>query len=114
MALDFVLEPGIVRVSGNLTLGPRLLEFGRRVAEQMSSGTGPGIIVDLTQVQDIDSAGLGEIVILYTTAGQHGRRLCLVKPSPRIVKLLEMTRLSGMLPHFADESAAVEWLNGRG
>ncbi len=121
MALNFVLtaatgsgKPGLVQVTGSLTLGPRLLEFGKSLAEHLSSAAEPGVIIDLSGVHDVDSAGLGELVILYTTAGQHGRRLCLLNPSPRIIKLLEMTRLSGILPHFARESTAVGWLTGTG
>lgn len=121
MALNFVLteaksagKPGVVHVTGSLTLGPRLLEFGKRIGEHLSSGSEPGVILDLGGVHDIDSAGLGELVILYTTAGQHGRRLCLANPSPRIVQLLKITRLSGILPHFAGEGQAEAWLTETG
>ncbi|MBY0503960.1 MAG: STAS domain-containing protein [Bryobacteraceae bacterium] len=62
--------------------------------------------MDVAAVGDVDSAGLGELVVLYTTAGQHNSRLCLVGASARFVHLLETTRLSGILPVFADEDAA--------
>lgn len=101
----------VVRMSGRLTLGPHLLDFGRRATELLGSRTGPGLLLDVSAVSDVDSAGLGELVILYTTAGEHHRRLCLVGASARFVQLLETTRLSGILPHFADEEAAKAWMN---
>ena len=117
MALSFVLipaaepkSPAVVRVTGSLTLGPHLLDFGKRLAEHLTSHRGLGLIIDLAGVHGVDSAGLGELVVLYTTAGQHGSRLCLATASPRILRLLEITHLSGILPHFAGEAVAAEWL----
>jgi anti-sigma B factor antagonist len=116
MAFRFTIErplsadsPCIVRLDGRLTLGPQLLDFGRRVAELLASRPGPCVLLDISAVEEVDSAGLGELVILYTTAGQNGSRLCLLSPTPRIAHLLETTRLSGILPHFADEAAAARW-----
>jgi anti-anti-sigma factor len=117
MAFHFTVErpksttaPALVRMSGRLTLGPHLLAFGRQIADLLATQTSSGILLEVSAVTEIDSAGLGELVILYTTAGQHDRRLCLVAPSARLVHLLETTRLSGILPHFADEGAAKSWM----
>jgi anti-sigma B factor antagonist len=118
MAFHFTVERpktssshAVIRMSGRLTLGPHLLDFGRRIAELLSSHTGPGVLLDVAGINDVDSAGLGELVILYTTAGQHDCRLGLVGASARLVQLLETTRLSGILPHFADEEAAKSWIS---
>lgn len=113
MAFHFTVERPkghiVVRLSGRLTLGPQLLDFGRRVTDLLGS-VKSGVLLDVRAVDDIDSAGLGELVILYTTAGQYDCLLCLVGASPRFVQLLETTRLSGILPHFADEEAARSWI----
>jgi anti-sigma B factor antagonist len=105
-------EPVFIRLNGRMTLGPQLLEFGRSVARVLASQHRKGVLLDMSGVEDVDSAGLGELVILYTTAGQHGSRLCLVKPTPRILRLLETTKLSGILKHFGDTTAATAWLAG--
>ncbi len=117
MAFQFTIErprisgaPVLVRMSGRLTLGPQLIDFGRRIRDLIVSGEGPGILLAVEAIQDIDSAGLGELVILYTTAEQQQQRICLVNPSLRIIHLLETTKLSGILPHFEDEAAAKSWI----
>lgn len=101
-------------MSGRLTLGPQLLEFGKQIANLLNTPqAGSGLLLDMREITDIDSAGLGELVILYTTAGHHHRRLCLAGLSARLIHLLETTRLSGILPHFADNKAAQAWIDAR-
>ena len=99
-------EPVSIGLSGSMTLGPQLVDFGRRVGDRITSRRPPAVFLDMSAVVEVDSSGLGELVILYTTAGQHGCRLCLVSPSPRIIRLLETTKLSGILPHFESLAAA--------
>ncbi len=120
MAFEFTVEQPIrpgetisIRLSGRLTLGPQLLQFGRRVADLLASLRPAGLILKMNEVEDIDSAGLGELVVLYTTAGHGGCRFCLLSPSPRIVRLLETTKLSGILPNFDDNELAQAWINGQ-
>jgi anti-anti-sigma factor len=103
-------EPLSIRLSGSMSLGPQLFDFGRRVGDHLTSHLTsrrpPAVFLDISAVTEVDSSGLGELVILYTTAGQHGCRLCLVSPTPRIIRLLETTKLSGILPHFESLAAA--------
>lgn len=117
MAFEFTIEqpshPGAslsIRLSGRLTLGPQLPVFGRRVADLLSAQRPPGLLLKMSEVEDVDSAGLGELVVLYTIAGHSGCRLCLVGPSLRVLRLLETTKLSGILPHFDDALAASAWI----
>jgi anti-anti-sigma factor len=104
-------EPLSIRLSGRMTLGPQLIDFSRRVADILASRRSGGVSLDVSAVDDLDSAGLGELVVLYTTAGQNGCRVCLVNPTPRIVRLLETTKLSGILPYFPNAGEAAAWLS---
>jgi anti-sigma B factor antagonist len=110
MPLDFsiVNKPDyiLVRLNGALTLGPQLARFGRQVGALLSAQKGGGLFLDLGGVTEVDSTGLGELVILYTTSGEAGCSLCLLQPNARVLKLLEMTKLSELFPHFSDEEAA--------
>lgn len=101
-----------IRLDGPLTLGPRLLDFGRQVTNLLATRQPRGLIFDVAAVNEIDSAGLGELVTLYTTAGQRGCRFCLLHPTGRTKRLLETTRLTGILPHFDDEPGARAWIAG--
>ena len=55
-------------------------------------------ILDLTEVPYIDSAGLGMIVSHYVRCQSRGVRLVLAGANPRVVQLLEMTKVDGFLP----------------
>jgi anti-anti-sigma factor len=55
------------------------------------------IIIDLSGVEQIDAAGIGELVFNYTTACAAGMTLVLENPSPRVRKVLELCRLDGFL-----------------
>ena len=114
MALEFSIDQRqdhvLVRLTGGLTLGPQLTQFARRMASLFVSQSPCGVLFDLRGVDQIDSAGLGELVILYTSSGEAGCHLCLVKPTEHILKLLETTRLSNLFPKFSDEHAASTWI----
>jgi anti-sigma B factor antagonist len=116
MALEVLLHPHsdplVVRLSGRMTLGPHLLAFGRRITELLTARSFRAVLLDMTAVEELDSAGLGELVILYTAANELGCRLCLFAPPSRVTHLLESTRLTGILPHFADRQAAEAWVSG--
>lgn len=99
-----------VAMRGRLTLGPRLSAAGRDIAARAAGGV--GVVLDLSGIEDVDSAGLGELVILYTVVSETRGRLCLLRPAGKIVKMLEMTRLTGLLPQFEDGAKAAAWARG--
>lgn len=99
-----------VRLSGTLTLGPQLTRFAREVSVLLESQKISGIVLDLGDVESIDSAGLGELVILYTGSNRVGSRLCLSRVPARVRRLLEMTLLAPMFPQFEDEQSAADWI----
>jgi len=105
-------QPGVfcVHLAGPLTLGPQLHRFSREMTTLLSTSHNAGLLFDMAQVAEIDSAGLGELVILYTTAGQNSLALCLVAPAPRVMRLLEITQLSQLFPQFAEHAAASQWI----
>lgn len=102
-----------IRLEGRLTLGPQLLEFGRAASEEMKSRRPLGVVIDAGGIEEVDSAGLGELVVLYTLSRQIGARLCLMHPPARIVQILGKTRLTEILRTFTDAEQAVLWIRGR-
>jgi anti-anti-sigma factor len=103
-------QPLSVRLSGQMTLGPRLLEFSRMAIAALASRKANALLLEMSEVDAIDSAALGELIIIYTAAGQQSCRICLVSPSAQIVRLLDTTRLRAMLPDFRDAELASAWL----
>jgi anti-anti-sigma factor len=52
--------------------------------------------LDLCELEQIDAAGLGMLAMLQAFARKSGHTLRLLNPSPRIWKLLSLTRLDAV------------------
>jgi anti-sigma B factor antagonist len=52
------------------------------------------LVLDLTEVEYIDSSGLGALVSVYLAAGHARCKLELANPKPRVRDLLKITKLS--------------------
>ncbi len=62
--------------------------------------TAKPVIVDLSGVPYMDSAGLGCIVSIFTSCQRSGRKFGLIGVSERLRTLLQITHLDGLLPTF--------------
>jgi anti-sigma B factor antagonist len=58
-------------------------------------------ILDLTDVPYMDSAGLGMLVSHYVRCQNRGVRLVMAGVNPRVVQLLEMTKVNDFFPRIA-------------
>ena len=52
------------------------------------------LVLDLAEVEYIDSSGLGALVSVYLAAGRADCELEMVNPKPRVRDLLKITKLS--------------------
>lgn len=66
------------------------------------------LVLDLSSVEYISSAGLREIMSGVDRAQKDGGGLCLVNPSARVMELLDMTGLDKMLRIYPTTNEAVE------
>jgi anti-anti-sigma factor len=57
----------------------------------------PTVVVDLSGVNSIDSAGIGELALLQARAKQESASLKYAGPSPLVSELLELTNLDSVL-----------------
>lgn len=75
--------------------------------------TGPeaSAVVDLSQVEFMDSTGLGALVSARTAAAEGGGRLPLVCERDRILKLFQITGLDGVFEIHPTVDAAVAALS---
>lgn len=105
-------ESGVISVvlRGRMTLGPSLREFAKTIGEMVAQGGKRAVLLDLDALAEVDSAGLGELVTLHTRCQEYDCRLCLIRVSPHVLRILDITRLSGLLPHFNDARSAEAWL----
>ncbi len=92
------------RANAELTHSAQELdELRKEVFEQSDSR----VIIDLSRVTRIDSAGLGQLMSCYSHLVKNRGALKMVNPAPEIKKLLDMTGLSTLIPTFHDEKEAV-------
>lgn len=97
MALYFVekLVGGllVLDIRGQITLGEETGALREKVKALVAAGH-TRIILDLAEVNYIDSAGLATLVWVYTSARKLGGDVKLLHLTKRVRDLLQITRLS--------------------
>ena len=66
------------------------------------------VVLDLTEVTRMDSAGIGMLVGKYMTVKNRGGMLRLLHLTDRTTRLLHVTRLETVFEIFEDEAAVLE------
>jgi anti-sigma B factor antagonist len=82
----------ILALDGPFTLGNMF-----KLQSYLRTLTPPCLILDLSSVPYMDSAGLGVIMNYFVSCQTHGRKLLLAGVSDRIRALLEMTKVDNVL-----------------
>src|SRR5579862_8881579 len=72
-------------------------ELRREVLEQSDTR----VIIDLSRVTRIDSAGLGQLMSCYSHLVRNRGELKVLNPAPEVKKMLEMTGISTLIPAFS-------------
>lgn len=96
----------ILDVSGNITLGDSADALRDKVRSVLQAG-GKQIVVNLSGVSYMDSAGLGELVSAHATSARQGAALKLANATKRLQDLLVITKLSTVFDMYDDEASAV-------
>lgn len=96
----------ILDVSGSVTLNDGSDQLRDKVKSVLQDGK-KHLLVNLSQVGYMDSAGLGELVQAYSTVAKQGGSLKLVNPTKRLTDLLVITKLITVFDTFDDEAEAV-------
>ena len=96
----------VLDLEGRLTVGNEVSTFRERIQKLINSGRG-NIILNLRNVDYIDSTGLGALVMCYTTLQKAGGKVKLLNLSRRGIQLLIMTKLTTIFEVFDDEQSAV-------
>lgn len=99
-------EVQVVKLKGRLTLGEGVDRLRQTMEEMLESGQNR-FVVDLGEVQMIDSSGIGLLVRLLTAAKQRGGSLKLLNPSKFAVQTLKMIGLLNLFEIFNEQAQAV-------
>ncbi len=97
----------IVDCSGRITLGEGSVVLRDTVKDLLSKGQ-KKILLNLGDVNYIDSSGIGELVSAYTTVKNQGGELKLLKLTKKVHDLLQITKLYTVFDVKDDEAAAVK------
>jgi len=96
----------IIELSGKITIGSGDVKI-RELIDQALAEDKKNILLDLAGVGTIDSSGIGEMVACYTTVTKKGGQLRLLRLSPKINDILQVTQLITVFDVFDDEEEAV-------
>jgi anti-sigma B factor antagonist len=96
----------ILDCSGKITLGEGTMAVRNTVREVLKNG-GRKIILNLGDVNYIDSSGIGELVSTYTSVTNQGGKLLLLNLTKKIHELLAITKLLTVFQVHDDEQKAM-------
>jgi anti-sigma B factor antagonist len=97
----------IVDCSGRITLGEGSVVLRDAVKDLLSKGQ-KKIVLNLADVNYIDSSGIGELVSAYTTVKNQGGELKLLNLTKKVHDLLQITKLYTVFDVKDDEASAVK------
>jgi anti-sigma B factor antagonist len=95
----------VLRLIGPLTIH-NLFEF----QSTLRADPPAALILDLSNVPYMDSAGMGSIINYYVSCQRHGRRLIVAGVNGRVLELFVMTKVVGLLTIVPSVAAAEQAL----
>jgi anti-sigma B factor antagonist len=101
-----VSDVAVIDLSGKITLGEGSSMVRRMIRELIDQGRRK-ILLNLEEVDYIDSAGIGEMVGAYTIVRSANAELKLINLTQRVKDLMQITRLLTVFDVSDDEAAAV-------
>ena len=96
----------IVDFSGRITLGDGSAML-RKTIRELSGNGHKRILLNLADVDYIDSAGIGELVSAYSSVRSAGGELKLLNLTKRVNDLLQITRLFTVFDVQSEEWTAI-------
>lgn len=102
------LEPDVIVASltGQLNLGNRLTDFEYNIKQRIQQGSRK-MILDLSGLTYIDSAGLGMVATCAGIMHKAGGKLAVVTSGGKITQMFEITRLNRVVNLHPDFNAAL-------
>jgi anti-sigma B factor antagonist len=98
----------ILDISGKINLGQGTMVVRNTIKDLLHSGV-KKIVLNLAEVNHIDSSGVGELVSSYTAVAKEGGQLRLLNLTTRVQEILAITRLLTIFQVFDNEPAAVSF-----
>ncbi|OGF67459.1 MAG: hypothetical protein A2Y62_18085 [Candidatus Fischerbacteria bacterium RBG_13_37_8] len=100
----------VLKIIGAIKMGESKDIFVRSLKKELDKKA-HCLMIDFSEVNYIDSNGIGELVGYLEKFKELGSQLILLQPQKRIRDLLQITRLNTIFPIFLSEEEAVKELN---
>jgi len=100
----YIIQPEYRQVDSS-----NALSFGEELEEAIS-GKDP-CILDLEEIEFVDSSGLGKIVSTLRTARERDQAVYICNPRPAVQVLFNMVRLSQIARIYPSREEAIQSLN---
>ena len=97
----------VLEVTGRLSIVEPAL---RHVAWELIQSGERYFIINLGRVSYLDNSGLGQLCWIYTVLRNRGGEMVLLKPTPRIRTMLEITKLNTVFHSFDCETDATAFV----
>jgi anti-sigma B factor antagonist len=104
-------DVAVLDISGRITVGEGNVMLRELVRDLAAKGH-KKFVLNLGEVQFVDSSGLGELVKTHASVKSQGGKLALVNLNKRVSDLLRMTRLSAVFEIEKDEASAIYSMKG--
>jgi anti-sigma B factor antagonist len=98
----------ILDITGEVSLGESAQQLSAELAKLLADEAVECVVMDLENINYMDSTGLGELVGYLGRFEDSGKKLKLVRPNQTILKLMKLTRLDEIFKIYDSEEAALE------
>ncbi len=102
----------VVALRGRLILGEPTRQVREQVRDLVNAGK-KNIILDLGQVDYLDSSGLGTLVACFSSVQGAGGLLKLLRLTSKVREQLVITKLATIFENYEDEAAAIASFGSR-
>ena len=96
----------VLEIEGRIVLGEESNSFREKVKSLLAAGK-KKIVLNLSNVSYIDSAGLGTLVATFHSARSQGAVLKLANLGAKFKEVLQVTKLMTVFDTYENEAAAV-------
>ena len=101
----------IVDLRGSIDLGEASLTLRRTIRDLVESAR-TKIILNFSQVNSMDSAGVGELAGAYVPVKSKGGDLKFLNPTKKVYDMLKITQLDKVFEVYIDEQTAIRSFSG--
>lgn len=100
----------IVELSGKIMGGPESAQFHDTIKQAISASR-KRVVIDLGEVEWMNSSGIGLLVSAYTTLKNAGCEMKLARTTDKIQSLLVITKLNSVFDSHSSVDGAIQSFN---